>query len=101
MVGHSWFGVSIRLRARASHAGSLRGGLLGAGLGGAGLAAAPRGGVGRSGEQTAEVQSRPHIVCRLLLAKKNAYCDRRTDGAGRPTGQWTAHALDRKAWGHS
>src|SRR5690554_7055543 len=28
---------------------------------------------GRSEEHTSELQSRPHLVCRLLLEKKNAY----------------------------
>src|SRR3989442_11760552 len=28
--------------------------------------------VGRSEEHTAELQSRPHLVCRLLLEKKNS-----------------------------
>src|SRR5690554_7625495 len=28
-------------------------------------------GVGRSEEHTSELQSRPHLVCRLLLEKKN------------------------------
>src|SRR3989442_10865187 len=28
--------------------------------------------VSRSGEHTSELQSRPHLVCRLLLAKKTA-----------------------------
>src|SRR3989442_11065789 len=29
-----------------------------------------RDGDGRSGEHTSEIQSRPHLVCRLLLGKK-------------------------------
>src|SRR5436305_6829403 len=29
--------------------------------------------VGRSEEHTSELQSRPHIVCRLLLEKKNSF----------------------------
>src|SRR6059036_2373303 len=51
MAVHSWLGLRSRLRARASHAGSLRGGLRGAALGGAGLAAAGArgGGVGPRG----------------------------------------------------
>src|SRR5690554_7240893 len=28
----------------------------------------------RSEEHTSELQSRPHLVCRLLLEKKNVYC---------------------------
>src|SRR3989442_9545796 len=31
----------------------------------------PRGGGSRSEEHTSELQSRPHLVCRLLLEKKN------------------------------
>src|SRR5687768_17946112 len=31
------------------------------------------GGAGRSEEHTSELQSRLHLVCRLLLEKKNAY----------------------------
>src|SRR3989442_9231790 len=30
----------------------------------------PSGGAGRSEEHTSELQSRPHLVCRLLLEKK-------------------------------
>src|SRR3989442_7676795 len=29
----------------------------------------------RSEEHTSELQSRPHLVCRLLLAKKNTYSE--------------------------
>src|SRR3990172_6284588 len=50
MVVHSWLGLTTRLRARSSHAGSFRGGLRGAVLDAAGFAAAgPRGGVGPRG----------------------------------------------------
>src|SRR3989442_8684939 len=39
--------------------------------GGSGVAAPPRDrGEGRSEEHTSELQSRPHLVCRLLLEKK-------------------------------
>src|SRR3989442_2644108 len=31
------------------------------------------GGIGRSEEHTSELQSRPHLVCRLLLEKKNSH----------------------------
>src|SRR5436305_11188316 len=33
--------------------------------------ASPYGGLSRSEEHTSELQSRPHLVCRLLLEKKN------------------------------
>src|SRR5690554_7466145 len=36
------------------------------------LSARPTGAAGRSEEHTSELQSRPHLVCRLLLEKKNA-----------------------------
>src|SRR3989442_4568263 len=42
---------------------------LGGGLGGSGDRALAR----RSEEHTSELQSRPHLVCRLLLEKKNTY----------------------------
>src|SRR5690554_7138700 len=32
-----------------------------------------RGGLSRSEEHRSELQSRPHLVCRLLLEKKNTY----------------------------
>src|SRR5690554_7481361 len=32
---------------------------------------------GRSEEHTSELQSRPHLVCRLLLEKKNPTCSQR------------------------
>src|SRR5690554_7666032 len=32
-------------------------------------------GRGRSEEHTSELQSRPHLVCRLLLEKKNTNCE--------------------------
>src|SRR3989442_4164061 len=35
---------------------------------------APRKGGKRSEEHTSELQSRPHLVCRLLLEKKNNRC---------------------------
>src|ERR1041385_9356833 len=41
------------------------------GLGKCGGVATLRGGLGRSEEHTSELQSRLHLVCRLLLAKKN------------------------------
>src|SRR3989442_7953134 len=34
---------------------------------------------GRSEEHTSELQSRPHLVCRLLLEKKKNYIDNRAD----------------------
>src|SRR5436305_7873635 len=33
-----------------------------------------RHGIGRSEEHTSELQSRPHLVCRLLLEKKKTAC---------------------------
>src|SRR3712207_6968768 len=43
-------------------------------LGGAGVPRQPRGRrVVRSGEHTSELQSRPYLVCRLLLGKKKNY----------------------------
>src|SRR3989442_5368712 len=36
-----------------------------------GTGSGPGRGPGRSEEHTSELQSRPHLVCRLLLAKKN------------------------------
>src|SRR5687768_18177681 len=38
------------------------------------LCAAVRSGVGRSEEHTSELQSRLHLVCRLLLEKKKKVC---------------------------
>src|SRR5690554_7685263 len=35
----------------------------------------------RSEEHTSELQSRPHLVCRLLLEKKNAYQSRPRPGS--------------------
>src|SRR3712207_7151739 len=40
------------------------------GSGGRGVGAALRGREGRSGEHPSELQSRPNLVCRLLLVKK-------------------------------
>src|SRR5690625_7049373 len=37
------------------------------------IAAVPRGGGGRSEEHTSELQSRGHLVCRLLLEKKKIH----------------------------
>src|SRR3989442_11710482 len=36
-------------------------------------------GEGRSEEHTSELQSRPHLVCRLLLEKKKEICSARVD----------------------
>src|SRR4030043_2399969 len=44
----------------------------------------------RSEEHTSELQSRLHLVCRLLLEKKN-----NTQQAGRPPSYTTIHATDR------
>src|SRR3712207_7624584 len=45
----------------------------------AGQDAGPGGAVGRSGEQTAEIQSRPYLVCPLLLEKKKKASGQRSD----------------------
>src|SRR5690554_7563318 len=46
---------------------------------------------GRSEEHTSELQSRPHLVCRLLLEKKNTSPPRRCAGRASPR-------LDRRSW---
>src|SRR3712207_7030793 len=56
----------------------------GAGAGG-GAAAMAGGGDGRSEEHTSELQSRPYLVCRLLLEKKNTTLLRLTPLASRGT----------------
>src|SRR5690554_7236608 len=46
----------------------------------------------RSEEHTSELQSRPHLVCRLLLEKKNNHSHRRRDGRRRRHQQRTDRA---------
>src|SRR2546429_6664751 len=60
------FPYTTLFRSRAEHAA-------GPGGGGAGGRAAPGGRV-RSEEHTSELQSRLHLVCRLLLEKKKPIC---------------------------
>src|SRR6266498_2223585 len=62
-------GLLPRLPSRLA-AGLLPGGLGVAGLR-LGVASRARGRAERSEEHTSELQSRPHLVCRLLLEKKN------------------------------
>src|SRR3989442_2710282 len=45
---------------------------------------------GRSEEHTSELQSRPHLVCRLLLEKKKNQRQRHTSPFG-PLGHLSAH----------
>src|SRR5690554_7760458 len=67
LSGVSWIYISIHVHGYASPplAGLLTGGLV------AGLALIPALTAWRSEEHTSELQSRPHLVCRLLLEKKN------------------------------
>src|SRR5436305_11029293 len=58
---------SFPTRRSSDLGGVRRGGPDGAGRGGDRPAAVP---AGRSEEHTSELQSRPHLVCRLLLEKK-------------------------------
>src|ERR1041385_9449149 len=55
-----------------------------------GRAARPGDVAARSEEHTSELQSRPHLVCPLLLEKKNTHTPRSPSPCGRPcAGDWT------------
>src|SRR5436305_9059992 len=54
-------------------------------------------GLFRSEEHTSELQSRPHLVCRLLLEKKNeCFPDIRQDGVGGHLALPARHCVTRR-----
>src|SRR3989442_5335559 len=59
-----------RVKVQALHVGPHERGAVDLHLEHIGVLEVSSGGVGRSEEHTSELQSRPHLVCRLLLAKK-------------------------------